>query len=131
MISLGTNVVIRFLLDDMPEQTVICDNLINGSQTYITDAVILESVYVLEKTIKLPRTDIADLLLGLLGFANVQHNKIFLTETIRFWTNHPALSIVDCYVAFESKLYNNTLSTFDKKLAGQGGSHINLLLTTK
>lgn len=127
MTSLDTNVVLRFLLDDAPEQTDKAARIITNSKVYVTDVVTVEVIYVLEKVIELSRQDIAKLVNGFLGFANVIHNPYFLLDAISLYENHPSLSIVDCYAATEAKAYNNKLVTFDKRLVNQGGSHVSSL----
>lgn len=124
MTSLDTNVVLRFLLDDVPEQTKSAKKVIEKNNVYVTDVVVIEIIYVLEKVMLLSRKDISDLLKGFLGFANVVHNSYFLIETIKFYEVHPSLSIVDCYASAEAKAYHNKLATFDKRLAMQGGKNV-------
>lgn len=127
MISLDTNVVLRFLLDDVPEQTQEATRVIKRSKVYITDVVMIEAIYVLEKVMLLSRQDIAKLVTDFLGFSNVVHNPYFLLEAIDMYEQHPSLSVVDCYAAIEAKAYSNQLVTFDKRLANQGGKHVNIL----
>lgn len=125
MISLDTNVVLRFLLDDVPEQTAAATKTIEQNKVYVTDVAVVELVYVLEKVILLSRQDVSTLMMGFLGFANVVHNPYFLLDTIKMYENHPSLSIVDCYGSAEASAYGNKLVTFDKRLASQGGKHVN------
>lgn len=128
MVSLDTNVVLRFLLDDIPEQTKIATNTIENNKVYVTDVVVVEIMYVLEKVIELSRQDIAKLITNFLGFSNVVHNPYFLEDVIQFYEQYPSLSIVDCYAVAESKAYKNELVTFDKALANQGGKQVRNLL---
>jgi predicted nucleic-acid-binding protein len=127
MISLDTNVVLRFLLDDVPEQTQKATKTIEKNKVYITDVIAVEVIYVLEKVILLSREDVCRLVVDFLSFANVVHNPYFLLEAIQLYKHHPSLSIVDCYAAAEAKAYSNQLVTFDKRLANQGGKHVNIL----
>ena len=127
MTSLDTNIVLRFLLGDVKEQSDKAEKLIESTQTYVTDIVVVETIYVLEKTIGLPRSDITQLINAFLGFANVVHSPYFLLDTIALYADKPELSIVDCYAVMESKAYKNKLATFDKKLANQAGPHASLL----
>jgi uncharacterized protein len=128
MTSLDTNVVLRFLLDDIAEQTAKATQLIENSTVYVTDVVVIEIVYVLEKVYGLPRTDICALIIGFLNFSNVVHNPRFLIESVTFYESHPALSIVDCYASEEAKSYGNELMTLDQRLTTQGGSHVKKLV---
>jgi predicted nucleic acid-binding protein len=124
MISLDANVVLRFLLDDVPEQTKKASGIILGNKVYVTDVVTIEVIYVLEKIIQLPRQDIVELVTSFLGFANVVHNPLFLLDTIIMYGEHPSLSVVDCYASAEAQEYGNKLVTFDKRLVSQGGEHV-------
>lgn len=127
MISLDTNIVLRFLLDDIPEQTAKATNVISKNKVYVTDVVVIEIIYVLERVIQLPRKDIARLVTDFLGFSSVIHNPYFLVESIGLYKRSPSLSIVDCYATQEAKAYTNKLATFDKRLSSQGGAHVTLL----
>ena len=127
MISLDTNVVLRFLLDDVPEQTIKATEVIIKNKVYVTDVVATEVIYVLEKVIGLSRKDIAKLMTDFLGFSNVVHNPYFLIKTIHLYERYTSLSIVDCYASAEAEAYNNKLVTFDKRLARQGGKHVDAL----
>lgn len=122
--SLDTNVVLRFLLDDVPQQTAAATKLIENEQVYVTDVVVAEVVYVLENAMSLPRRDIVELTRDFLGFENVAHNMYFLLDVIDMYSQCPALSIVDCYAAAEAKAYGNQLASYDKKLINQGGDHV-------
>lgn len=127
MTSLDTNVVLRFLLGDIPEQTNKATMLIESRTVYVTDVIIVEAVYVLEKVYQLSRTDVCELIVGFLGFSNVVHNPRFLVDTIDLYRDHPALSIVDCYACQEARAYDNELVTLDKRLVRQGGPHVRIL----
>lgn len=124
MISLDTNLVLRFLLNDLPEQAKKVENLVLNNQVYVTEVVIIETVYVLEKIFQIPRQDIARLVGDFFNFPNLATNRDFLPEVISLYRDHPALSVVDCYVAIESTTRDNQLATFDKRLASQGGGNI-------
>jgi predicted nucleic-acid-binding protein len=127
MTSLDTNVVLRFLLDDVPEQTKKATKAIEQDKVYVTDVIVIEVIYVLEKVMLLSRQDITRLVTQFLGFANVVHNQHFLMDAIQLYEHHSSLSVVDCYAAAEAKTYNNQLVTFDKRLVSQGGEHITSL----
>ncbi len=129
MISLDTNVVLRFLLEDGPAQTQKAAELIENNTVYVTDVVLIEAVYVLEKVYKLSRKDICELVDGFLGFSNVVHNPRFLLDTLAFYKTHTPLTIVDCYASEEAKSFGNTLVTLDKQLVSQGGSHVMNLIS--
>jgi predicted nucleic-acid-binding protein len=122
--SLDTNVVLRYLLNDITEQSAKSKSIITNSSCYVTDVVLTEAIFVLEKVIELERADIAILVKTFLSLPNVVYNDYFLDETIDLYRAEKTLSFVDCYAATESKLYNNILVTFDKALVKHGGIHV-------
>ncbi len=70
MIGLDTNVLIRFLVQDDPEQAAQASALIasfsEAAPGFISREVMVETVWVLERAYNLPRRDIAVTLEGLL-----------------------------------------------------------------
>jgi predicted nucleic-acid-binding protein len=85
MTSLDANVILRFLLDDVPDQTDEATKLIETSKVYVTDVILVEVVYVLKKVYELSRKAICDLLLEFLSFSNVVHNPRFLLDSIALY----------------------------------------------
>jgi len=122
--SLDTNIVLRFLLDDIPEQTIKARSVIVNSPCYVTDVVITEVVLVLESVVGMGRTDLANLIQKFLDLPTMVYNDYFLDQVIDLYKVHSTLSFVDCYAAVEAKVYSNSLITFDKQLVKHGGSHI-------
>lgn len=112
------------LLNDIPEQTNKARTIIANSPCCVTDVVLTEIIYVLERVIEMERADIAHLVKAFLSLPNLIYNDYFLDQAIDLYRAKSALSFVDCYAATESKVYNNNLATFDKALAKRGGSHV-------
>jgi uncharacterized protein len=127
MISLDTNIILRFMLDDVPDQTDKASKLIESQKVYVTDVVLVETVYVLEKVYELSRKDISELVIDFLNFSNVVHNPRFLLDSIVLYRNHSSLSMVDCYACEEARSYGNELVTYDKRLVNKGGPHVKSL----
>ena len=124
MNSLDTNIVLRFLLNDIPAQTKIATRLISTSPVYVSDVVITETAYVLEQTLKHDRRFICAILRMFLGLQSVFYNDHVLPNVIDLFEKKPSLSFVDCYAAMEAKVFGTNLYTFDEKLRNQGGSHV-------
>ena len=124
MNSLDTNVALRYLLNDVPEQSIKSKNVITGSASYITDVVAVEIVFVLERVIGVGRPDIVKLVKSFLSLPNLIYNDYFLDQTLDLYVANKTLSIVDCYAATEAKVYGNSLVTFDKELVKHGGNHV-------
>ena len=127
MNSLDTNVVLRYLLNDVPEQSIKSKNVITGSASYITDVVATEIVFVLERAIGMERSDIVKLMKSFLSLPNLIYNDYFLDQTLDLYGANKTLSIVDCYAATEAKAYGNSLVTSDRGLVRHGGSHVTVL----
>jgi predicted nucleic-acid-binding protein len=122
--SLDTNVVLRYLLNDIPEQTIKSKAVITGSASYVTDVVVTETIFVLERVVSMDRSDIVRLVKLFLSLPSVVYNDYFLDKTIDLYGAKKTLSFVDCYAAVEAEVYSNSLITFDKELVKHGGSHV-------
>ena len=126
MNSLDTNIIIRYFLNDIPEQTIGVEKFISESACYVTDVVVTEAVFVLERVIGLSRSDITKLFRAFLGLPNIVYNNYFLDQVIDLYAIHKKLSFVDCYASAEAKAYSNKLLSFDKDLVRLGGPHVKL-----
>lgn len=124
MNSLDTNLLLRYLLADIPEQTDRASKIIRDSTCYVTDVVVTESIFVLERVIGMERSDIVHLVSAFLSLPNIVYSGYLLDETLDLFGKKPSLSFVDCYAATESKIYKNTLYTFDKQLVKHGGTQV-------
>lgn len=124
MKSLDTSVILRFLLNDVSSQTAKARNLISDPPVYVSDVVVTETVFVLERSLGYERAFIAEMLRMFLGLPGVMHNDHFLPEVLDLYERKKSLSFVDCYSAIEAKTFDTNLYTFDKKLLHQGGAHV-------
>lgn len=124
MRSLDTNVILRFLLRDLPDQSAKATAAVTTSKCYVTDVVVTETAFVLEKVYEAPRNDIAVSLKSFLLFPNLICNADLLTDVIDLYQKRQSLSIVDCYAAVEANVSGNQLITFDRKLLKHGGLHV-------
>lgn len=123
MKSLDTNIVLRFLLNDIPSQNARAKSLLAKSPTYVSDVVVAETVFVLESFFELERPSVAHLIKMLIAVPGLI-SSFFLPDVIDLYLTRPALSWVDCYAVIEAKISGNDLYTFDKKLRTQGGSNV-------
>ena len=71
MTGLDTNVIVRFLMKDDAEQAALANTVFAEltvvAPGFVCREVLVELVWVLQKIYRLPRTDIADAVEGLLG----------------------------------------------------------------
>jgi predicted nucleic acid-binding protein len=71
MLAVDTNLVVRYLTGDHPEQSPRAKALINGQPVFITLTVILETEWVLRSTYRVLRADIIKKLRAFAGLPTV------------------------------------------------------------
>ena len=121
MPSLDTNCLLRWLLDDVPEQTAVVSALFNsGERLSVADAALIEIVFVLEKIKKISRETIETAVMAILGNDAILCNRELFIEVLPVYARHPKLSFVDCYLETLARRSDALpLLTFDHKLAHQ------------
>ena len=124
MNSLDANVVLRFLLNDLPAQSEKAEHLIARSPCYVSDVILTEVIFVMEKLSGLSRSHIASLLRRLIGLQTVVCNAGLIHRAIDLYTTKKQLSFPDCYIAIEALLSNDSVFSFDKDLQKHGGNHV-------
>jgi predicted nucleic-acid-binding protein len=105
MISLDANIILRFLLNDVPSQTARAKILFSKPSIYVSDVVVSKVVFVLEKVMKFERAYISLLLRTLTALPNLIHNNIVLPEAIALFETRKKLFFVDCYASIEAKKF--------------------------
>lgn len=114
--SLDANIVLRLLLNDVPVQSERAAEYVGSSPCYLTDVVISECVFVLEKVYKLDRRFIKDAMAVFFDLETVSLNESLIEETFDIYVSEKALSFADCYSVAEAKLKGNELLTFDRAI---------------
>ncbi len=120
--SLDTNIILRFILGDVPEQCLkIQDLLMRQNVMYdVADLVITKAVYVMQSTYGLSREKIVDGLQKLLWFPEINYNRNLFDQVFPMYLEHPKLSFNDCCLVVYANLNEaEPLWTFDQKLARQ------------
>jgi predicted nucleic-acid-binding protein len=120
--SLDTNILLRLVLNDVPEQGLKAQALLNekARRFYVADLALTELVFVLEKLYRLSRAEIAELLDIILGIPQLILDRPLFRATVQLYLAHPALSIMDCCLVSAAAAHDAIpLWTFDKKLAHQ------------
>lgn len=120
--SLDTNVVLRVVLKDVPEQAVRSAEFIDRTKCYVADVVVAECVFVLEKVYKLDRRKIATLIVSFLNLETVSFNETLIEKTFDLYSESTILSFVDCYSIVEARLASNSLVTFDRTIIKKHGT---------
>lgn len=121
MPSLDTNVLLRWLLADVPAQAARVDDLLaSGDRFTVDDAALIETVFVLERVVLLSRATVKEVIEVVLSTASIDLDRPLWTAIIGVYTKHPKLSVADVYLALRAQKSGTTpLYTFDRKLASQ------------
>lgn len=121
MPSLDTNCLLRWLLDDVPKQKTLVAALVDsGENITVSDAALIETVFVLEKLKKISRKTIEKAVMAIIGKKAILCNRELFIEVLSLYTKHSKLSVVYCYLAVLARRTDTApLLTFDKKLANQ------------
>lgn len=110
------NVVLRYLLDDHPEQSDMANHLIENENILIPYEVIAEIVYVLQKVYKVDRSTISEILLDLFEYDNfIINNKEIVKEALSLFSSR-SIDFVDSLLYGYKKVESYEIVTFDKKL---------------
>lgn len=115
-----TNILVRFLVDDVPDQVDRVQHLFEDSAScslFIPDLVLAEVVYVLESVYKFERRNIVEKLSVLIRFDRFVLDKELLKTALGLYGMESSVSFVDAYLAALVSLRRNSeVITFDKKL---------------
>ena len=123
--SFDANVLLRLLLDDVPNQHTAAVRLMESSETsfLVADVAIIEVVLALCRYYEFSRDAAAEAITGLMAQPKIDCSRALFTSALRLFTGHPKLSFEDCYLATYAELFDaQPLWTFDKKLASQAPS---------
>ena len=131
MIGLDTNVLVRYIVEDDPEQTAIANNLIentcdSNNTAFISLVVLCELVWVLSRAYKCNREQIKEVLHNLLltETFTIEHHDI-TWQALHDYDEGKA-DYSDCIISHLNKRYEcSTTWSFDKKASKL--SHISLL----
>ncbi len=115
-ISLDTNVVVRLVINDVPDHTAAASALLTGRSCYVSDVVVAEAVYTLQRIYGLDRSEITRMLLYIFRTSQVLYNSRLLDAVFEVYEQRKSLSFVDCYAAMEAGNRDHELATFDKRL---------------
>lgn len=97
---LDTNLVIRFLLKDIPNQAEAVRKILasDEEELVLTDVALAEIVWVLTSYYQLPKTDVVDKLLDLLTLDTIHANKQVLYKAL-FLYKSLNIDFIDAYLA--------------------------------
>ena len=118
---LDTNMVLRYLLNDVPEQFTVAKQVFDGLRTGERSAVLLESVlaecvYVLKLHYKVPKDELAVMLDNVLRYPGIVNtDKQSLREALHLYAAHN-IDFVDCILVANARAGALELVTFDQGL---------------
>lgn len=123
--SLDTNIILRLILGDMPNQCRKIQGLLMrpNIKYHVADLAITEAVYVMQSSYGLSREKIVDGIQRLLGFPRINYNHALFDRVFPMYLQCPKLSFNDCCLAGYAALNEaEPLWTFDRDLAKQSGT---------
>ena len=121
MPTLDTNVLLRWILGDVPDQAAAAERLLSsGVSCMVPDVAVVEMAHVLERVLLLPRTTVVHSVEMVLGVASIDVDRALWRSALDDYLAHPKLSIADTLLAAQARASGRTpLYTFDRLLANQ------------
>ncbi len=117
MISIDTNIIIRFLTQDDPEQYKKAYSIFNSNDIFISNTVILETEWVLRYAYEFSPFDICDSLEKLFGLHNIHlSNPAHIAQAIEW--HRKGMKFSDALHLTQCQQYDKFL-TFDKKFSSR------------
>lgn len=121
MVSLDTNVLIRFIVKDDVVQSRLAAGLINdakasGQSAMVTMLVVLECEWVLRSAYQFSKIEILAVLAGLLraGEVNLENDPV-LEYALELWDRSTS-NFANCFILAHSRALGcSTMVTFDKR----------------
>ena len=116
MIIVDTNVLLRYLLNDDASLNAKARQIIDNNDIFVTNEVIIEVCYVLNKVYKVEIDVICSLILELISLDNIFFaSRAVVYETFKTFMREN-LDVVDCMLIAYNKCNGQKVATFDKKL---------------
>ena len=115
---LDANAFLRYLLNDIPAQAEAARDVIDSGAAILTNEVLAEIVYVLDKVYGLPRQKISAALVSVVQEVQCEDRELVLGALSTYRVNRK-LDIVDSILAARHRLRQIEVLTFDKDLLKQ------------
>ncbi len=126
--SIDTNALLRLVLRDIPEQSDAMLALLEGGDSIqVADIALLETLFVLNRYYKMPRSEVGIIWQELLDHPQLIINRPIFTKTLTYYLKHPAWSPEDSFLLAHAQESDSLpLWTFDRPLASQsrGSAHL-------
>ena len=119
--SLDTNLLLRLVLNDIPEQATLVKKLLAKRARFeVADLAITEMAFVLERVYKMERRMVVEFLSVIIRHPQFICNKNLFERILPLYLSEPTLSINDCALLEYARLNKAVpLYTFDKKLVAK------------
>lgn len=115
-VLIDANVILRYLLNDIPEMSEKAKRTID-SGAYTIPEIIAEVVYVLKGVYKINRNAIGDALIDLLYEIEIEPHSVMI-KSLDIYAKSK-FDFVDCILLSRHQLLGEKIFTFDKKLNAQ------------
>jgi predicted nucleic-acid-binding protein len=114
MKRIDTNIIVRYLADDIKQQADIAQQILENENVYIANEVLAEVIYVMCGVYEFTKNDICEVLIELIEFENIfVNNKHFIKKALNIFSE-TSLDFVDCLLCAYGEV--DEIVTFDKKL---------------
>lgn len=113
---LDTNIILRYLLQDYRDLSQEASVVIENNNIFITNEVLAEVVYVLNKTYKIDKEELSQTLIAFLHNENIYLLSKEVAVTALEYFREKNIDFVDCLLCSYSKISNYDVISFDKKL---------------
>jgi len=116
-----TNVVLRYLLKDVPEQYTQAEKFFEDVRTgrakaILLEGVLVECVYILLKFYQVPKRAATESLIGLLQYKGVANrDKTDLVDALQMFSQQ-TIDLVDCLLLAKARRGKGHVFSFDKEL---------------
>ena len=120
--TLDTNVLLRLLIRDVPEQFIRARKLLTTPHMtfLVPDYVFTELTFALERHYDFTRDQINEAFARIMNLDVINCHRTRISNATAYWQEHPKLSFEDCLIAEYAQSHDATpLWTFDHKLADQ------------
>lgn len=110
-VLVDTNVLLRYLLDDIEEQSLVVEHILDGG-AWTTTEVFAEITYVLESVYNVERKEIATALSIIVNRVDIEPYEVVLRAIEEYEKSN--LDFVDCMMVAYDKMGISRVFTFDK-----------------
>lgn len=123
--SLDTNVLLRLVLNDIPDQNAAVLHMLASrpGEFHVADIAIIEMAFVLGRAYEFTREQVAEVIWGIMDQPRIICNRQLFETVLPLYSKRSSLSFEDCCLSVYAQLQDAVpLWTFDQKLAKQAES---------